>query len=864
MKKTLLLLFLFLSIGINAQPPGMYPAYEICDDSSNDGFAVFNLTSTLPTILEGLDTSIHEVHFYPSDTDSVNNTNEITSPAFYTNIIQGTQTLGIRIFNTVTNENHYAGMNVVVKPLPSATIIGSTSVCQNDGNPAIILTASGGTVPYTFTYSLDGGATVLTTPPSLGNSISIPSFNATAGIYVYTLLSVQSSGCSQAQVGSALVTVNPAPIANPATLSFCDIMELPLYNLSDADNQITGGNSGVTVSYYETLPDAQTGSNPLQQTYVPLINPGTQRLYAAVRNPATVCSSITTLTLNTHNCGTTCPAPPPLMVTNVTDTTFMLSWLYDGISSILYASVVPQGESPSNNNLIAIAAQPAIPYLVTGLSPEGCYSIYVKRYCNNTNIPSSDWSEPLNICMPNCANSGNCAESLILNAFIDRNNNGSKDTGEVDFNYGNFTYQINDSGNNLYGTTNQGSYYIFDSNPANSYDISFAVNPELTGYYASPVTYNNVTLPDGSGANYLYFPITVTQPYTDASVSLYNSNNPRPGFPYILNVHYTNYGLNPIANGTLTFTKDSNLTISSVSQTGIIDTPTGFTYDFTNLAPNEYRNIQVTFFVPTIPTVSLGQLVSNSVTIQTPSDSNSSNNQSFYSQPIVGSYDPNDKSESHGGKIGLDTFTNNDYLYYTIQFENTGTANAEFVKVEDVLNNRLDETTFEMITASHNINTKREGNHLTWHFYSINLPPTSLNPTGSHGTIYFRIKPKSGYAIGDIIPNTASIYFDYNPAIVTNTCNTEFFRTLSSTTFTPDSVSMYPNPASNLVTITNSNTEKISSVVIYEVSGKRIFTLKNDSVATISIDVSHFSKGIYLVDLLSENNAKVTKKLIIQ
>ena len=97
-------------------------------------------------------------------------------------------------------------------------------------------------------------------------------------------------------------------------------------------------------------------------------------------------------------------------------------------------------------------------------------------------------------------------------------------------------------------------------------------------------------------------------------------------------------------------------------------------------------------------------------------------------------------------------FTSNDYLYYTIRFENTGTANAEFIRVEDVLNTDLDEATFEMLDASHAVNTRRENNELTWHFYNIDLPPTVTHPNESHGYVHFRIKPKAGYALGDAIP----------------------------------------------------------------------------------------------------------------
>ena len=223
------------------------------------------------------------------------------------------------------------------------------------------------------------------------------------------------------------------------------------------------------------------------------------------------------------------------------------------------------------------------------------------------------------------------------------------------------------------------------------------------------------------------------------------------------------------------------------------------------------------------------------------------------------------KSESHGGKIGLDTFTNNDYLYYTINFENTGTASAEFIRVEDTLDAGLDENTFEMMNASHLVNTRREGNQLTWHFYTINLPPTVTNPNDSHGYVYFRIKPRAGYVVGDIIPNTASIYFDYNPAILTNTFNTELFATLGNAHFDSSNFVISPNPANTTVQINLQNTsETIDSILLTDVLGKTIRRINNASSNQNTIDVSDVSQGVYFITITTENNLKQVKKLVIE
>ena len=766
-------MFLFLSVTLYAQPPGLLPDYSLCDvDGSNDGYTTFDLNANLSFILTGLDPATTTITFHPSGTDSSNNINVIPNPSAYINVIPNTQLIGIRIVDNNTNQVYLTAMNLVVVPLP------------------------------------------------ISNSAQLT--------YFY----------------------------EPFELNF-------FYLLNQADSQITGGAAGSTVTYYHTLVEAQNGINPIDPNnmYVPSVIPGVEIVYARVTNNTTGCYSVTTLTLTTTG-GSGCPAPTNLVASQITDTSFALSWTSGGPVGYSLACIVPQGMPPSDANAIVTSVNPG-PFVFTGLSPNTCYDVYVKTVCSPTS--SSQWSTPLNICMPDCANNGNCSQALVLTAFIDSNNNGLKDTGEVNFNYGNFVYQINDSGMNLYGNSNDGSYYIFDDNPSNSYDISFAVNTALGAYYTSSVSHNNITLPNGSGANTLYFPIVNIQSYIDARVNLYPSGQPRPGFDYGNIIYYQNYGSQTIANGTLTFTKDSNLSIISISQAGTTPTSTGFTYDFTNLAPFEVRHISVNLGVPAIPTVNLGDLLTNSVTVQINNDADATNNTATLSQIVVGSYDPNDKSESHGGKIGLNTFTSNDYLYYTINFENTGTASAEFIRVEDGLDARLDESTFEMLNASHTVNTKRDGNQLTWHFYNINLPPTVNNPNNSHGYVYFKIKPKSGYVVGDIIPNTASIYFDYNPAIVTNTFNTELFATLVTRNFESSNYVISPNPANTTVQINLQNTsETIDHILITDMLGKKIRKIDNITNNQSLIDIADFSQGVYFIEIITENNLKQVKKLVIE
>jgi uncharacterized repeat protein (TIGR01451 family) len=363
------------------------------------------------------------------------------------------------------------------------------------------------------------------------------------------------------------------------------------------------------------------------------------------------------------------------------------------------------------------------------------------------------------------------------------------------------------------------------------------------------------------------FPITVSQTYNDLAVSIVPLTAPRPGFTYNNKIIYTNFGNQTVASGTVTFTKDALVTITGNTQTGTTTTANGFTYNFTNLLPFESRTMTVTMQVPNIPTVSIGGLLTNAASIAPlTGDVVPANNNSSLAQVIIGSYDPNDKMESHGGRILHSAFTSNDYLFYTIRFENSGTASAINVRVNDVLDEKLDETSIRMISASHSYVMDRMGNNLNWRFDNIQLPVSVADTNTGKGYITFSIKPKPGYAVGDIIPNTASIYFDYNPAIITNTFNTEFVAALSVTEFENGDFIFYPNPVTDVVTVSlKNNGNSISNIAVYDVLGKLIFAKKPASAMTTeTVDLSSVSKGLYLLEVTTDNNLKVVKKLMVK
>lgn len=760
------------------------------------------------------------------------------------------------VFLLLVSNSFFA--QITTPPDLTACGLGGVAAFDLTVNQSIILSSVSNPNNYVVTYhetqiDAENNTTVITNPDSYMN------INNQQIIYVR----VENIETSEVVYTSFYLFVIESPILSASELLWCDPFELAIYNLLEPYPEFT--NIYFILSFHESLSDAQLDINPISDptSYIP-INLPIQILYAKVRSLQNGCISINTLTLNTNNCQPTCLPPTDLSLTNLTSNSLTLNWSTTFNTISWQIAVLPFGNEPSNTDFITAQTSP---FTVTGLIENTCYSFFIRSICipGQTGFEASSWSEPLDFCLIDCTNNGQCPEQLNLIAFVDENNNGIKEEDEILFNSGSFVYEINDSGETIYGNSGNGNFTIFEPNPDNNYHFSFEVNEAFSAYFSSNTTYSDITAPTGSGTSTYYFPITITQPYADVSVTLFANSQPRPGFTFTNTIAIKNNSYTTAPFGNISFTKDNDVTIISVSEISIVSTAEGFDYSYSDLTPFETRYVNVTMQVPTIPTVNLGDILTNSVSIEAiENEVNLANNISTLSQIVIGSYDPNDKNESHGGKIVFADFTADDYLYYTIRFENTGTAAAEFIRIEDTLENSLDETTFEMLNASHQYNVRRTDNQLVWNFLDIDLPPTIEDAELSQGFIHFKIKPKPGFALGDVIENMAEIYFDYNPPIITNTIETEFVENLSVADFSVSTVVLYPNPVKDSFQIKLNGNDSIQRISIFDMVGKRIYYKENLNLNSTSVDVNNFNRGIYLVEVITTSNQKLVNKIIKQ
>lgn len=401
-------------------------------------------------------------------------------------------------------------------------------------------------------------------------------------------------------------------------------------------------------------------------------------------------------------------------------------------------------------------------------------------------------------------------------------------------------------------TQNNGSYQLFPFEG----DFTTAIVSSLPEYYTSnPDNYNH-NFTDVGNEVVADFCLIPTMEINDLSVSVYPLNDPRPGFDISFHLVYKNFGTTQLSGEVVYQYDDSMIQFLSASQSVFSQTVNSVTFQFENLSPFETRTIDLDFNVFPPPTVQIDDILNSTITINPVSDDTLPEDNVFnLTQRVIGSFDPNDIAVLEGEEIVLEDVDK--YLHYIIRFQNTGTASAINVSVNNILDPKLDFTTMQLESLSHEgrvIITNE--NNVDFVFDDINLIDSTSDEPNSHGFIAYKIKPKNDVVLGDVFYNTADIYFDFNEAITTNTVSTEIVNTLSTEEFVTKTIQLYPNPTNGILNIISNN--QVSDITIYNEIGQTVFSQKNKNI----LNISKLATGIYFLRISDENGFSEIKKII--
>ncbi len=119
--------------------------------------------------------------------------------------------------------------------------------------------------------------------------------------------------------------------------------------------------------------------------------------------------------------------------------------------------------------------------------------------------------------------------------------------------------------------------------------------------------------------------------------------------------------------------------------------------------------------------------------------------------------------------------------------------------------------------------------------------------------------PDNGvYYFGFHCTSPAHTQADFGALLIDNVA---FDSELSIENLISSEFSVYPNPATNVINITNADNILVNGVAIVDINGRTVKSLKFDNVTEAQINVADLSAGVYLMNISSDNGT-TTKKIV--
>jgi len=267
-------------------------------DQDHDGYATFDLTTIIDDVLQGLSgvsTSFHE-----SYEDAVTASYPIIDENAYDNITPEEQVVYIRVQDNITGCFSIAPIEIHTNLLLTATNITDFSLCDtdNDGEEEFSL----GNIEDDIINNLPFDITIDFYESEEDRSNQVNALDTSQPYspennpqMLYLVLN--SDTCSEVSEIELIIT----PIIefdSIGTVDYCDTDQdgFTSIDLSTFDALVTEGQTGYTVTYFESEADANANTNALPNFYTNTQNPVT--VYPRIRFNETGCASVNAFQIN--------------------------------------------------------------------------------------------------------------------------------------------------------------------------------------------------------------------------------------------------------------------------------------------------------------------------------------------------------------------------------------------------------------------------------------------------------------------------------------------------------------------------------------------------------------------------------------
>lgn len=486
----------------------------------------------------------------------------------------------------------------------------------------------------------------------------------------------------------------------------------------------------------------------------------------------------------------------------------------------------------------------------------GCDSITYANYCEAGKKGVKQYT------FGPCANDTNYVKvcGYVVN---DINRNCSKDSSDININ--NIAIKFNTTPVSYAYTNSAGYYQIYL--PKGTHVLTQVLgytNPAI--HQLCPASNASITVNATTGGmtycNHNFYDTMNSCP--DLSVSIARFRPITPGFSSQKKISYSNRGATTISGVVLKYRFLSSLTVKTNTTSTYSVSGNVLTWNLGSLPP--YSNGSKWVYLDVPISLALGTTVIDSAWIEPVSgDCNPSNNHALYFDTCVGSWDPNDKAAAPANNID----TGVKVIDYHIRFQNTGTAPAHNVRIEDKIDDNFEKASLKVLDYSHTMKHYFDDNgKIYFEFPNIMLPDSGTDYEASQGYVTYSIHMKKGLAVGTKLKNTAEIYFDFNEPIITNTTvNTITLKSSGALNLADKGIKalIYPNPTKKIVQL-RVELESISSIsyTLFDIQGKIVLPSKSiekqQGLYSDELNLEYLPNGIYILNL-KVNDKETSVKL---
>lgn len=277
--------------------------FELCDDSSNDSFELFDLSTKDSEVLASVPASSYSISYHLSSSDAQNNSNPVSGT------IQNTtspQTIYVRIEDNINGCLAFSSFNLIVNSVPVITNPTPLEICDDqdtDGFTTIDLTLKDNEITNGQTNLVVTYHTSQTDAQLGSNALAMPYVNTNSNEQLFASVVNPQTGCRTITSFNLSVLDLPVIDREEHYIDACDADHdgFAQFDLTSIMPEVLNGLTGVNVTFHTSFDDASNGINAIaNETNYSNTIVEEQVVYIRVEDNITGCAAVTPVEIHTN------------------------------------------------------------------------------------------------------------------------------------------------------------------------------------------------------------------------------------------------------------------------------------------------------------------------------------------------------------------------------------------------------------------------------------------------------------------------------------------------------------------------------------------------------------------------------------